>query len=180
MVVRDPVKNREYVAKHRAMMKANEDTKKEYNKLNASYHTKHAAKEEKKLGADEYNKEKAAYMREYRAKQKQSQQNIINTKATTLQNAIRNKLSRKALLQQKQKKANEVISNINQQRQADNKQSLINKLNSVVMTNDILNNLFDNFELQNQVIKRGLGRPKKERRPIGRPRGSKNKNKKQI
>ena len=48
------------------------------------------------------------------------------------------------------------------------------------MTNDILNNLFDNFELQNQVIKRGLGRPKKERRPIGRPRGSKNKNKKQI
>ena len=28
MVVKDPVKNREYVAKYRAMMKANEDTKK--------------------------------------------------------------------------------------------------------------------------------------------------------
>ena len=34
----DPQKNREYVAKkHSAMMKANEETKKEYNKLNASY-----------------------------------------------------------------------------------------------------------------------------------------------
>ena len=83
---------------------------------------------------------------------------------------------RKALLQQKQNKANEVISNIDQ----ENKKSLIKKLNAVVMSDDILNNLFDNFELQNQVIKRGLGRPKKERRPIGRPRGSKNKNKKQI
>ena len=40
-------------------------------------------------------------MRLYRAKQEQAQQNIINTKATILQNAIRNKLARKALLQQK-------------------------------------------------------------------------------
>ena len=46
-------------------------------------------------------------MREYRAKQKQAQQQlqqqIANTNtATILQNAIRNKLARKALLQEKQ------------------------------------------------------------------------------
>ena len=68
------------------------------------------------MGTDEYNKEKAEYMRQYRAKQKQAQQEIINSKATMLQNAIRNKLARKALLQQKQNKANEVVSKINQEK----------------------------------------------------------------
>ena len=40
MVVRDPEKNRQYVAKHRAMLKANEETKKENNKLNVNYSAK--------------------------------------------------------------------------------------------------------------------------------------------
>ena len=40
-------------------------------------------------------------MRQYQAKQKQAQQQINNTKATILQNAILNKLARNALLQQK-------------------------------------------------------------------------------
>jgi len=163
MPTRDPEKNRANVAKHRAMMKANEETKKEYNKLNASYYAKHATQKKEKLGTEEYNKEKAEYMRQYRAKQKQAQQNIINSKATILQSAIRNKLARKALLQQKQNKANEVVSKINQ----ENKQSLINKLNAVVMTNDILNNL---FEKPYPVVNRGPGRPKKPRNPVGRPK----------
>ena len=163
MVVRDPEKNRQYVAKHRAMMKANEETKKEYNKLNASYFAKHATQKKEKLGTEEYNKEKAEYMRQYRAKQKQTQQQINNTKATILQSAIRNKLARNALLQQKQNKANEVVSKINQ----ENKQSLINKLNAVVMTNDILNNL---FEKPYPVVKKQVGRPRKPRNPVGRPR----------
>jgi len=163
MPTRDPEKNRQYVAKHRAMMKANEETKKEYNKLNASYFTKHATQKKEKLGTEEYNKEKAEYMRQYRAKQKQAQQQINNTKATILQSAIRNKLARNALLQQKQNKANEVVSKINQ----ENKQSLINKLNAVVMTNDILNNL---FEKPYPVVNRGPGRPKKPRNPVGRPK----------
>ena len=163
MVVRDPEKNKQYVAKHRAMMKAKEETKKEYNKLNASYYAKHAENKKKELGTEEYNKEKAEYMREYRAKQKQAQQQINNTKATILQSAIRNKLARKALLQQKQNKANEVVSKINQEK----KQSLINKLNAVVMTNDILNNL---FEKPYPVVKRQVGRPRKPRNPVGRPR----------
>ena len=115
MTVRDPVKNRVYVAKHRAMMKANEETKKEYNKLNASYFTKHAAKEKEKIGFEEYNKELHIFGNtlQYRAKQKQAQQDIINSKATTLQNAVRNKLAKNTLLLHKQNKANEVISNIN-------------------------------------------------------------------
>ena len=69
MPTRDPEKNKQYVAKHRAMMKAKEETKKEYNKLNASYYAKHATQKKEKLGTEEYNKEKAEYMRQYRAKQ---------------------------------------------------------------------------------------------------------------
>ena len=64
MLTRDPEKNRQYVAKHRAMLKANEETKKEYNKLNASYFAKHAAKEKEKNGTEEYYKKKAKYMKE--------------------------------------------------------------------------------------------------------------------
>jgi ClpP class serine protease len=143
----DPEKNKQYVAKHRAMKKANEETKKEYNQLNASYYAKHATKLKEQLGTEEYNKEKAEYMRQYRAKQKEAKQlidnNLKNSKAIMLQNAIRNKLARNALLQQKQNtnatsiqsairnklarnallrqiqnRANEVISQINQERQA--------------------------------------------------------------
>ena len=40
------------------------------------------------------------------------------------------------------------------------------------MTNDILNTL-----IEKPIIKRKVGRPKRERRNIGRPSGSKNKNK---
>ena len=124
------------------------------------------------MGTDEYNKKKADYMKQYRAKQKQIKENLINTNATIIQSAIRNKLARNAVLSAKQNKANEVVSKINQQRNADDKQSLINKLNAVVMTNDILNNLFGK-----PIITGKVGRPKRERRPVGRPSGSKNKNK---
>ena len=75
-------------------------------------------------------------------------------------------------MQQKQIKANEVVSNINKQRNTDNKQSLINKLNAIVMSNDMVNDL---FEKPVDVVKRKVGRPRKSRNPIGRPKGSKNK-----
>ena len=45
MGVKDPEKNRLYVAKHRAMKKENEETKKEYNALNASYIANHRFKQ---------------------------------------------------------------------------------------------------------------------------------------
>ena len=59
-------------------------------------------------------------LKAYRTKQKQTQQQITNTKATILQNAIRNKLARNALSQQKQNKANEVVSKINQKKTITN------------------------------------------------------------
>ena len=40
------------------------------------------------------------------------------------------------------------------QREAHNKQSLICKLDASVMSKDILNNLFDNFEIQNAAKRR--------------------------
>ena len=77
MVVRDPVKSREYVSKYRAMMKANEETKKEYNKLNASYYAKHTTKEKEKLGTDEYHKERAEYTRPEQNKKKLNKMSLI-------------------------------------------------------------------------------------------------------
>ena len=143
MTVKDPEKNRLYVAKHRAMKKENEETKKEYNALNASYIANHRNKQKEEKGVDEFKKNNAEYMRQYRAKQKQIKdqlktanattiQTAIRNKlarnallrqketvnATTIQNAIRNKLARNALLRQIQDNANDVVSQINEQRQA--------------------------------------------------------------
>ena len=59
MPTADKEKNKQYVAKHRAMMKANEESKIEYNKLNASYVATHAANKKKESGTDAYNKKKA-------------------------------------------------------------------------------------------------------------------------
>lgn len=161
MPVKDPAKNREYVARHRAMKKANEETRKEYNQLNASYIEKHRNVLKETLGTKEFNNNNAEYMRQYRAKQKQAKQEIQNNKATTIQSAIRNKFARKALLQQKQNKLNEVIYQINQQRQAKDKQQLFNKLNASVNANDILNDLFANI-LSQIPDKKRRGRPPKK------------------
>lgn len=156
MVTRDPQKNKEYVAKHRAMKKANAETRLEYNQLNKSYIEKHNQQLKETLGTEEYNKRNAEKMREYRARQKQAKQEIQSNKSITLQNAIRNKLARKALLQKKQDKANEVISQINQKKKDD----LIKKLNASVYSNDMLNNLFESV-INQQPVKRGQGRPRK-------------------
>ena len=56
MGVKDPEKNRLYVAKHRAMKKENEETKKEYNALNASYIANHRNKQKEEKGVEEYKK----------------------------------------------------------------------------------------------------------------------------
>ena len=57
-------------------------------------------------------------MKQYRAKQKQIKEQTQTANATTIQTAIRNKLARNALLRQIQDRANEVVSQINQERQA--------------------------------------------------------------
>ena len=62
----------------------------------------------------------------------------------------------------KKMKAKEMISNISQQRQAHNEKELIYKLNVVVTSNEILNNLFKKLN----SIKRSVGRPRKLRNPL--------------
>ena len=95
----DAAKNREYVARYRAKMKANEDTKKEYNDANLSYFNKHVAKKKETVGTDAYNKKRTDYMKEYRAKQ-----NLINSNASIIQTAIRNIVAKNAVLQLKKRR----------------------------------------------------------------------------
>ena len=180
MVVKDIEKNRMYVAKHRAMKKANEETKIEYNALNASYISNHRIKQKEELGIDEFKKNNAEYMRQYRAKQKQIKEQTKTTNATTIQSAIRNKLARNALLRQKQDKANEVISKINQQRQAQDQEQTYNKLFASVYANDIIKNMFQellqSIPERKQRVKKIATRiepvqaPKKRGRPPSNPK----------
>ena len=162
MTVKDPEKNRLYVAKHRAMKKQNEETKKEYNALNASYISNHRIKQKEELGIDEFKKNNAEYMRQYRAKQKQIKEQTKTINATTIQSAIRNKLARNALLKQKQDIANDILSKINQQKKEQDKQQLFKKLNTSVFVNDMVNSIYDKWQsyLPEQI-------PKKRGRPIG-------------
>jgi len=106
MPVKDQAKNREYVAKYRAMKKQNEEAKKEYNVLNASYVSKHREVKKAEKGLEEYKKEQAEYMRKYRASLKQTKLQTQTTASTTIQNAIRNKLARNALQNRKQELLN--------------------------------------------------------------------------
>jgi len=133
MPVTDLEKNRAYVAKHRAMQKANEDTKKQYNELNAGYIKKHRDMEKDKIGEDEYKKKQNEYMRKYRAQKKQEKQMETNKidSIIKIQNAIRNKnainkvatlYANRVVIPQKQMiNANEVLSQINQEKELKNK-----------------------------------------------------------
>ena len=178
MVVKDKEKNREYVAKHRAMKKANEESKKEYNNLNYSYLDKHRKKLKEEIGVEEYNKTNAEYMRQYRAKLKQAKEQTKTTNAITLQSAIRNRLARNAILRKKQDKANELLSQMNQKKQEENnKQQLQNKLIASVNANDMLNDMFSKLlgsipERQPRVklVARILKPDQEPKRKPGRPR----------
>lgn len=197
MPVTDLEKNRAYVAKHRAMQKANEDTKKQYNELNAGYIKKHRDMEKDKIGEDEYKKKQNEYMRKYRAQKKQEKQMETNKidSIIKIQNAIRNKnainkvatlyANRVTIPQKQMINANEVLSQINQEKE------LKNKLNASVIANDILNDIFPQVinnipEKQPRVklvatriqpteenVKRKPGRPKKPRNSVGRPKSKK-------
>ena len=191
MPVQDLEKNKAYVAKHRAMQKANEETKKQYNELNAGYLQKHRNAQKEKIGEDEYKKKQNEYMRQYRAQKKQEKQMDKNKTDAIIkiQNAIRNKnaidkFSTLYVEKQKQKQANELAAQMVQQNE------LKDKLNASVVANDILNSIFPQVinsipekqprvklvakRIQRTEFKRPVGRPRKPRNPIGRPKGSKN------
>ena len=210
MTVQDPEKNKAYVAKHRAMKKANEETKKQYNELNASYVQKYRQVEKQTLGEEEYKKKQADYMKQYRAqkkaekKQVEQKQTEQNQAIIKIQNAIRNKnaikevtglyvkknakiiydalkarKARKEVLSLKMDKANELVSQINQERQEKEKERererereqeiAKNKLTALAMAEEMLNNLIPQA-LSTIPEKRKPGRPRKPRNPVGRPR----------
>ena len=142
MPTRDPEKNRAYVADYRRRMKENAELKKIYDSANLGYINKFNEKLKNEIGKEQYNEDKTEYMRNYRAKQKQAKKEIQNSKATMLQSAIRNKLARKAMMQQKLE---------------NDKKALYHKFSVNMIADDILNDLFSNIQ-----IKRKRGRPPKK------------------
>ena len=157
----DPIKNLIFVKESQARRKDKIGVE-EFNRIHSNDQSNYRDKQRQK-GEEEYKKKNADYMKAYRlAKklQKQPQQPDIQTPAANiLQNAFRNKLARNAEIKAKQDKANEFISQLNQQRQLTNMNELKTKLNAGVMANDILNNLFPSVLNTNYPI-----------RPIRRPR----------
>lgn len=205
MVVQDREKNKVYVAKHRAMKKANEETKKQYNELNASYVQKYRQVEKETLGEEEYKKKQAEYMKQYRAQKKSQQKQVEQKQAEQnqaiikIQNAIRNKRAiEKVSGLYVEKKAN-IIKDALKARKArkevlslkmDKANELVSQINQAKqekeqeIAKNKLNALAMAEEMLNDLIPQALstipeknkvGRPRKPRNPVGRPRGSKNK-----
>jgi hypothetical protein len=205
MVVQDREKNKAYVAKHRAMKKANEETKKQYNELNASYVQKYRQAEKETLGEEEYKKKQAEYMKQYRAQKKSQQKQVEQKQAEQnqaiikIQNAIRNKRAiEKVSGLYVEKKAN-IIKDALKARKArkevlslkmDKANELVSQINQAKqekeqeIAKNKLNALAMAEEMLNDLIPQALstipeknkvGRPRKPRNPVGRPRGSKNK-----
>lgn len=161
----------------------------EFNKIHSQEQSKYRENLRLKQGEEEYKKKNAENMRAYRLakkalKQQQQPQQQDNRRpaANVLQNAFRNKIARNAVLRLKQAKANEVISQLNKEKQISNMNDLKLKLNASIMTNDILNTVFPSVINTNYPI-RPIGRPRlsteerlrrelerQPKRPVGRPR----------
>ena len=187
MPTADPVKNLMFVKASQARKKENIGIE-EFNKIHSKEQSKYRDNLRQKQGEEEYKKKNADYMKAYRLAKKvlkqQQQPDIKTPAANILQNAFRNKLARKAVIKAKQDKANELISQLNQQGQLTNMNILKTKLNAGVMANDILNNIFPSVINTNYPI-RPVGRPalsneerlrreqqkeSKPKRPVGRPK----------
>lgn len=139
MPTTDKSKNRLYVKKHKDKKKQ-EIGVENFNKFHAleqqQYRTLLRNDNE-----EEYKKKQNEYMKQYRAKKKASKaskETVVNEKVNVLQNAIRNRLARKKLLEAKQTNANEMTASINKEREAQMK----NKFLASVVSNDMLNSLF--------------------------------------
>lgn len=144
----DKEKNKTYVAKHRAMKKATEEGKNDYNIINAGYIAEHRKNLKAKIGEEEYKKQQREYMKQYRANKKtNTNSNIQLTNAITLQSAIRNKLARNTLLKLKQDKEKQL-----------NNTTI--KAVSGILSKNMVDEVFKNV-LETIPIKRKVGRPKK-------------------
>jgi hypothetical protein len=165
MPTTDPIKNLRFVKESQARKKEQIGVK-EFNQIHSQEQSKYRDNLRLKQGEEEYKKKNAEYMKAYRLakkalKQQQQPQQQDNRRpaANVLQNAFRNKMARNAVLRLKQAKANEVISQLNQEKQISNMNDLKLKLNASIMTNDILNTVFPSVINTNYPI-----------RPVGRPR----------
>jgi hypothetical protein len=166
MPTTDPIKNLLYVKKSQALKKEmiGIDAFKE---IHAGEQQKYRDNLRKEKGEEAYKRQQAEYMKAYRASKKaakaqQPQAQLLSAKtpaANILQNAFRNKISRNAVLKQKQDKANNLISQINQQKTAKDLNDLKMKLNASVIVNDMLNQLIPSTINLNYPIK-PIGRPK--------------------
>jgi hypothetical protein len=147
---------------NKVYVKKSKDKRKEaigvevFNKFHALETAQYRLNERFKAGEEEYKKKQNEYMKQYRAQKKAIKNEGKNEKANILQNAFRNRLARKAVLNAKFSKANEVLSNIKQERTDNLKKKLI----ATVATNDILNDLFPTV-LNNIELPKRRGRPKK-------------------
>jgi len=165
MPTTDRVKNLRFVKESQARKKEQIGVE-EFNQIHSQEQSKYRDNLRLKQGEEEYKKKNAEYMKAYRLakkalKQQQQPQQQDNRRpaANVLQNAFRNKIARNAVLRLKQAKANEVISQLNKEKQISNMNDLKLKLNASIMTNDILNTVFPSVINTNYPI-----------RPIGRPR----------
>lgn len=188
MPTTDPIKNLRFVKESQARKKEQIGIE-EFNKIHSQEQSKYRENLRIKQGEEEYKKKNAENMRAYRLakkalKQQQQPQQQDNRRpaANVLQNAFRNKIARNAVLRLKQAKANEVISQLNKEKQISNMNDLKLKLNASIMTNDILNTVFPSVINTNYPI-RPVGRPRlsqeekltrelerQPKRPVGRPR----------
>ena len=160
MPTTDPIKNLMYVKKSQALKKEiiGIDAFKE---IHAGEQQKYRDNLRKEKGEEAYKRQQAEYMKAYRQAKKAQQPQQLDIKtpaANILQNAFRNKISRNAVLKQKQDKANNLITQINQQKTTRDFNELKTKLNASVIVNYMLNQLIPSTINLNYPIK-----------PIGRP-----------
>lgn len=97
----------------------------------------------------------------HRDKIKRIQEDTKKISATILQNALRNKLAKKRILDLKQQNANMVISNINKKRKEKDVNELVQKFNAIVLSNDIMNEIFPSV-INAIPEKKKRGRPRKQ------------------
>ena len=187
MPTADPVKNLKFVKESQARKKEKIGVE-EFNRIHSNEQSKYRDNLRQNQGEEDYKTKNADYMKAYRLAKKvlkqQQQPDIKTPAANLLQNAFRNKLARKAEIKLKENKANEVLSQLNHQKQLININELKSKLNANVMANDILNTIFPSVINTNYPI-RSAGRPRlspeevlrreqqkqsKPKRPVGRPR----------
>lgn len=181
MPTADPVKNLMFVKASQARKKENIGIE-EFNKIHSKEQSKYRNNLKQKQGEEEYKKKNAEYMKAYRLAKKvlkqQQQPDVKTPAANILQNAFRNKLARNAIIKAKQEKANEIVSQLNQQRQLTNVNELKTKLNAAVMANDILNTIFPSVINTNYPLL-PVGRPalskeeraRREQQKLSKPKG---------